>query len=239
MGIDTQRTSSSSNTSIGLIGITILVAIIWFAGRQFPGTSMGQWLDKLIHPWITPDEAGLFWYYAFAYWTFAELALFGVVALGVFHLRPRDVFLLPGNSSWSLRKTMLIVVGVAAFEVAMILLSRSSALSYALHPGNMAGNLFSNLYEEILYRGFMLGLLIRFTGKPWYAIVVTSIFFTLGHSQYVGWMSVGLLVLAIPFAWITWKTKWILWAWILHMLVDWPVDLFLRSGQIDKILSGG
>ncbi|MDP6312412.1 MAG: CPBP family intramembrane metalloprotease [Phycisphaerales bacterium] len=236
------RTTSSSgdgsrNVKIGLVGITIVVVILHFALSEFIGAAsgIGAWINQQ----ISPDQTGLFLWHVLAYWTAIGALLYGVVAFGVFRCSARQVFLLPGRSAWSIQKALVITLLVAVCEVAIILGTRWGNLEYALYPGDMVGNLISNAYEEIWFRGFMLGMLIRFSGRPWYAILLTSLFFTLGHTQYVGWISVGFFVLAIPFAWITWKTQWILWAYILHNLVDWAVDPFLTPGHVSDLLAGG
>ena len=231
--------SESQSTKIGLIGITIVVAILYFARgalvSDISATEFGSWVNRQ----ISPDQTGLFLYHALAYWIVIGAALYGLVAFGVFRCNARQVFLLPGRSAWSIQKTIVITLVVAICEVAILLVTEWANLKYAMHPGDMAGNLVSNAYEEVWYRGFMLGLLIRFSGRPWYAILVTSLMFTLGHGQYVGWISVGFFVLAVPFAWITWKTQWILWAYILHNLVDWGIDSFLTPGHVGDVLSLG
>lgn len=237
--VDEPVTGQPRTARVGLVGITILTAIVFFAGGEFTGTNIAHQIDGWVIGQIDSNQMGLFLYHVLAYWTLFEVVLFGAVAFGVFRCTARQVFLLPGKSAWSIPKTIAIVLIVAVCEVAIILSTQWANLSYALHPGDMAGNLVSNLYEEVLFRGFMLGMLIRFSGRPWYAILVTSVFFTLSHGQYDGWISVGFFVLAIPFAWITWKTQWILWAWILHMLVDWAVDPFLTPGRVSQILAGG
>ena len=239
MTIAEHHPDQPKTANVGLVGITVLVAILFFAQREFPGTSIAQHINIWVQPQLTPNQMGLFLYHVLAYWTLFGAMLFGIVAFVVFRCTPRQVFLLPGESSWSIPKTIVIVLAVAVCEVAIILTTQWNNLSYTLNPGDMAGNLVANAYEELLFRGFMLGMLIRFSGRPWYAILVTSVFFTLTHAQYDGWISLGFFVLAIPFAWITWKTKWILWAWILHMLVDWAVDPYLTSGHVHKILSAG
>ncbi len=224
---------------IGPIGITILVGIVFFAGRQFTGTGIGPSIDQWVGRQLDSNQWGLFLYHMLAWWVLAEVLFFGAVAFGVLRCTPRQVFLLPGRSSWSFQKTIGIVLLVAVCEVAIILTTNWANLSFAFHPGDMAGNLFSNAYEELLFRGFIFGMLIRFSGSPWYAILVTSLLFTLVHGQYDGWILLGFFLLAIPFAWITWKTQWIFWAWILHMLVDWAVDPLLPPDRIADLLSRG
>ena len=235
----TETMEQPRTTTIGLVGITLLVIILEFSGSAFERTDFAHKINLWANGFIEPNQMGLFMNWVLAYWILAPMLLFGVVAMAVLRCTPRQVFLLPGNSGWSIRKTIVIVLVVAIVEAAIILTTQWGNLTYALHPGDMAGQLFSNAYEELLYRGFMLGMLIRFSGRPWYAIFLTSLFFTLGHGQYIGWISLGFFVLAIPFGWITWKTKWILWAWVLHMLVDWAVDPFFTQGHVIQILGSG
>ena len=234
----TSSNQKSKTTTIGLVGITILVVILEFAGDAFQKTAIAHDINMWANGHIEANQMGLFMRHVLAYWIVAPMLLFGVVAIAVLHCTPSQLFLLPGKSAWSIPKTILIVFAFGICEAIIILATMWANLNYQLHPGDMAGNLVSNAYEELLYRSFMLGMLIRFSGRPWYAILLTSLFFTLGHSQYMGWISLGFFVLAIPFSWITWKTKWVIWAWILHMLVDWVVDPFFTPGHVHQVLSG-
>ena len=236
MVTETETIEQSSTTRIGLVGVTLLVIILEFTGSAFERTDLAHKINLWANGFIEPNQMGLFMRHVLAWWTLAPMVLFGVVAIVVLRCTPRQVFLLPGNSTWSIPKTIVILLAVGICEVAIILTTQWANLTYALHLGDMAGNLFSNAYEELLYRSFMLGMLIRFSGRPWYAIFLTSLLFTLGHTQYMGWISLGFFVLAIPFGWITWKTKWILWPWILHMLVDLAVDPFFTQGHVSQVL---
>lgn len=87
----------------------------------------------------------------------------------------------------------------------------------------IAGNLFSNFYEEFIYRGF---LLVALTGviRFWPAAVVSSLAFALGHDQYPLSLQLFIMVVSIGWCWMVRRTGSIWSAWGAHMVVDVVID---------------
>jgi membrane protease YdiL (CAAX protease family) len=90
-------------------------------------------------------------------------------------------------------------------------------------PWILAGNLFSNFYEEFIFRGFLLVALSAVFGF-WPAALITSAAFGLVHDQYPltvqGLVAAGGLVFAIAM-----KQAQTLWApFLAHMGLDVVVD---------------
>jgi membrane protease YdiL (CAAX protease family) len=97
----------------------------------------------------------------------------------------------------------------------------------------MAGDLVSNMYEEIVYRGLMFcafygvvaGASFPLAGRPTLAalaagIIGSSTVFATGHEQFSMALRVVVGVLATVFAY-AWVAARSLWApWIAHTLVD-------------------
>jgi membrane protease YdiL (CAAX protease family) len=90
-------------------------------------------------------------------------------------------------------------------------------------PWSIAGNVFSNFYEEFIFRGFLLAALAAVIGF-WPAAIVTSAAWAAMHTQYP--LSIQLTVFAtgVLLAWVV-KSARTLWApWGSHMIMDVVLD---------------
>ncbi len=87
----------------------------------------------------------------------------------------------------------------------------------------IAGNAFSNAYEELIYRGFLLAGLTVLIGF-WPAAIVSSIVFGLTHDQYPLSLQVLIMGVSVGWCWLVRRTKSLWAAWGAHMLVDIVVD---------------
>ncbi|GAA0624109.1 hypothetical protein GCM10009422_20480 [Brevundimonas kwangchunensis] len=83
----------------------------------------------------------------------------------------------------------------------------------------IAGNTFSNFYEELIYRGFLLAALTVVIGF-WPAAIVTSITFGLTHDQYPYALQGLIAVTSVGWCWIVRRSKSLWAAWIAHMILD-------------------
>jgi membrane protease YdiL (CAAX protease family) len=90
-------------------------------------------------------------------------------------------------------------------------------------PWSIAGNLFSNFYEEFIFRGFLLTALaavIRF----WPAAIVSSALWAALHTQYPLSLRVVVFAVGILFAWVVRRGRTIWAAWCGHMIMDIVLD---------------
>lgn len=135
--------------------------------------------------------------------------------------------------------------GVTATGVILalfVLLVLGTGGSFGLHPDfpKMAGDLISNLYEEVVYRGLMLGALyglgagaaLPLDGPRHPAGLVTgvlgsSVIFGLAHEQYALPLQVVTALVGLIFAlpWIKARSLWA--AWLPHTLGDVIGDTFM------------
>jgi membrane protease YdiL (CAAX protease family) len=95
-----------------------------------------------------------------------------------------------------------------------------------IDPWLMGGNLFSNFFEEFIFRGFILVALTAALGF-WPAAILSSIAFGAVHTQYP--IELQVLVGLMGFVWclIAARTKSLLAPYISHMTLDWLIDPFL------------
>jgi hypothetical protein len=75
--------------------------------------------------------------------------------------------------------------------------------------------------EELMFRGYLLPRLQVLFGKPWIAIIVSSLLFGLAHAGYLNFNSVFLpFLLGIAFAVYYYKYRNIAVLIVAHFLID-------------------
>jgi len=93
-------------------------------------------------------------------------------------------------------------------------------------PWLAAANAFSNFYEELIFRGFILVALTAALGF-WPAAILSSIAFGATHAQYPLELQALIAVLALLWAWAAKKGDGLLAPYTAHMTLDWLVDPFV------------
>ena len=93
-------------------------------------------------------------------------------------------------------------------------------------PWIAAANLFSNFYEEFVFRGFLLATLTAVFGF-WPAALLSSVAFGATHAQYPLEFQAIISVFGLTWCWLVRRTGSIWSAWIAHMSLDWIVDPFI------------
>ncbi|MGE0816069.1 MAG: lysostaphin resistance A-like protein [Vicinamibacterales bacterium] len=101
----------------------------------------------------------------------------------------------------------------------------------AIHPPHVnlwlaAANLFSNFYEEFIYRGFLLAALTAVFGV-WPAAVLSSVAFGATHVQYPLAFQAFIAFFGLVWCWLVRRTGSLWSAWIAHMGLDWLADPFI------------
>jgi membrane protease YdiL (CAAX protease family) len=86
-------------------------------------------------------------------------------------------------------------------------------------PWKIAGNLFSNFYEEFIYRGFMLVILGAAIGF-WPAAVISSAMWAYTHSQYPISLQALIMAVGIYFSWLTHRVRSLWTPYASHMVLD-------------------
>ena len=117
-----------------------------------------------------------------------------------------------------------IVGAVAAFAV-FARLQPAAVHAAQFKPWVAAANLFSNFYEEFVFRGFLLAALTAVFGF-WPAAILSSVAFGATHVQYPLEFRAIISVFGLTWCWIVKRTRSIWTAWIAHMSLDWIVDPF-------------
>src|SRR6185436_13845046 len=93
------------------------------------------------------------------------------------------------------------------------------------NPWIAGANIFSNFYEEFIFRGFLLATLAAVFGF-WPAAALSSIAFAAVHIQYPLDLQALIAASAVLWCWIVRRTKSVWSAYVAHMTLDWIVDPF-------------
>ena len=173
------------------------------------------------------------------HWVFGQLPRV-LLCVGVWLIGTRSRLMpslrdsLTSGGSWR-RVVVSGLIGGAVLLVLTVAIGAAAGGRFGFHPyfTKMAGDLISNMYEEVVYRGLMFcacygvaaGASFPLTGKANVAGLVagtigSSVVFAMGHEQYAMALRVVLGVFSTVFAY-PWVAARSLWApWIAHMLVD-------------------
>ena len=91
---------------------------------------------------------------------------------------------------------------------------------------NAGANVFSNFFEEYVYRGFILAALAAALGF-WPAAILSSIMFGATHTQYPLALQGMIAALAAIWAWAGKRGGGLLAPYTAHMTLDWIIDPIL------------
>ena len=134
--------------------------------------------------------------------------------------RPREAWLVGLLSGLAL--TALVLGVVAAM----------GALVMAPHPDWPVtfANFVSNFYEEFIFRGAILGLLLKVMGREhaWAASIISALLFCQGHLQYPPALLATVFVAGVTWAWMTVRYRSLWPAWLSHTLADTIIDSLFK-----------
>lgn len=146
------------------------------------------------------------------------------------------------GGSWR-RVLMVGLIATAIFLALTVAIGAAAGGTFGFHPyfTKMAGDLVSNMYEEIVYRGLMFSAFYGVAAAASFPLagrvdrvgilvgtIGSCIVFAIGHEQYPIALRVVVGVVAVVFAY-PWIVARSLWApWIAHTLGDFIGDTILK-----------
>lgn len=139
-------------------------------------------------------------------------------------VRPPSLAFNGGVAAWGVLGGFVVI---AITVVALYALGHGGAFhAPRIDPWLMAGNAFSNFFEELIFRGFLLAALAAALGF-WPAAILSSIAFGAVHTQFP--FELQVLVGVAGFVWclVAAHAKSLLAPYISHMTLDWLIDPFL------------
>lgn len=181
--------------------------------------------DYVLHAAGSPAYSGV-WKFLPHLLLYSTLAAIVAAIAWRFHARAG---VLEGPPLGKGQRTVTSVLGGAAAAIAITLgaflvLGQSASIRWIPpDPWLIAGNLFSNFYEEFIFRGFLLFALARVV-RYWPAAVVTSALWAAMHTQFPLPFLVVVFIIGLVLSWVMARSK-TLWApWGSHMLMDIVLD---------------
>jgi membrane protease YdiL (CAAX protease family) len=216
------KTPAHSKDHAGTTGdkALILLAVAFaYASNFWPGRALLGWgLNALGNPPYT-GFVGIFVPHLLLYSTF--MAAVSALLWWAF-VRAR---LLEPPKFGKLRTSILfgIIGGLAALAVTLlvILATMPKGTIHWITPDawKIAGNVFSNFFEEFVFRGFLLIALRRVVGF-WPGAVASSALWAFTHSQYPLTLQATILVVGVGFCWLARRAQ-SLWApYFAHEVLD-------------------
>jgi membrane protease YdiL (CAAX protease family) len=117
-----------------------------------------------------------------------------------------------------------LVSGLALIALTVAVVSALGALTKAPQPNwpVLFANFVSNFYEEFIYRGAILGLLVKVLGRqhPWPAALISAALFFQGHLHYPPALVAVVFVAGLAWAGMTIRYRSLWPAWVSHTLAD-------------------
>jgi membrane protease YdiL (CAAX protease family) len=113
---------------------------------------------------------------------------------------------------------------IALVLVVLVATGQGSAIRWIPpDPWSIAGNVFSNFYEEFIFRGFLLAAIGAVIGF-WPAAAVTGALWAAQHTQYPLSLRATIFVSALMLAWVLQRAR-TMWApYGSHMVLDVILD---------------
>ena len=122
---------------------------------------------------------------------------------------------------WGLGVGLLSIAALVAFFFA----TGQAGMFHAprLDPWIAAANIFSNFYEEYVFRGFIFVALSAALGT-WPAAILSSLAFGATHTQYPLPLQALIAALALLWVWAGKRGGGLLAPYTAHMTLDWLID---------------
>jgi membrane protease YdiL (CAAX protease family) len=120
------------------------------------------------------------------------------------------------------------VSGLALTALVVAVLATFGPVAIEPHPNwpVLFANFASNFYEEFIYRGVILGLLMMVQDRrhTWFAGLLSALVFCQGHLHYPAPLIGVVFVGGLTWAWLTIRYRSLWPAWASHTLADTIVD---------------
>lgn len=116
------------------------------------------------------------------------------------------------------------LVAIAATVALVLVVPGLGSLRWiGIDPWGVAGNVFSNFYEEFIFRGFMLAGLAAVIGF-WPAAVVASGLWAAQHTQYPLSLRVLIGSVGIVWCWVRLRARTLWTPYLSHEIMDTVLD---------------
>lgn len=130
-----------------------------------------------------------------------------------------------GKGNRALGKLLIVGFGVIPLVLGALVATGQGSMIRWIDPDpwSIAGNVFSNFYEEFIFRGFLLAALAAVIGfVP--AAAVTSALWAATHTQYPLSLQITIFVVGVVLAWLAQSARTIWAPYGAHMIMDVVLD---------------
>jgi hypothetical protein len=126
-----------------------------------------------------------------------------------------------------------LVSGLGLTALVLAVLAALGPVALDPHPNwpVLFANFVSNFYEEFIYRGAILGLLLTVLDRhrAMSAALISAVLFCQGHLHYPPPLVATVFVAGLVWAWLTIRYRSLWPAWVSHTLADTIVDNLFRT----------
>lgn len=200
--------------------VGLLIALVALA------ISLGQ-TNLQFRLWLRDEVVGgvPFWLDNLLFMGALKLLVWGVI--GLLLLGPTGLGLTSPRRS---REAWLVAVATGIGLVAPIALgiALTGKLAFHFRPDGplILANVVSNFWEELIFRGAILGLLLEILGRQraFLAATISAVLFCHGHLRYPLPLLVVTFGVGLLWAWMTIHYRSILPAWVSHTVIDTIAD---------------
>ena len=189
-------------------------------------------LNRHVRAWLVDDVMGgvPFWLDHLLFMVTLMVLVWGLI--GFLLLGPRGLALgLPERPKEA--GMVGLISGLALTVLLGAALAALGALVIAPHPNwpVLFANFVSNFYEEFIYRGAILGLLLRVLGREraWPSALISAALFCQGHLHYPPALVAVVFVAGLVWAWMTIRYRSLWPAWLSHTVADAIGDTLFKT----------
>ena len=126
-----------------------------------------------------------------------------------------------------------VVSGLGLTALVIAVLAALGALVREPHPDwpLIFANFASNFWEEFIFRGAILGLLLKVLDgrRPWIATLISALLFCVGHRTYPPALLATVFVAGVVWAWLTVRYRSLWPAWVSHTLADTLISVLFKA----------
>ena len=204
--------------------VGLVIAIVALAVALNP-------LNRQFRIWLRDDVVGGVPYWADHLFFMVTLMVVVWGAIGLLLLGPRGMSLaLPERAKEAWIVGVASGLGLTALVLGVV--AALGALVLQPHPDWPVtfANFVSNFYEEFIFRGAILGLLVKVMGREhaWGATIISALLFCQGHLQYPPALLATVFVAGVTWAWMTVRYRSLWPAWLSHTLADTIIDSLFK-----------
>ena len=189
-------------------------------------------LNRQVRIWLRDDvvKGVPFWLDHLLFMVTLMVVVWGLI--GVLILGPRGLALglpeRPKEAWWA-----GILSGLGLTALVMAVLAAMGALVFEPHPNwpVLFANFVSNFYEEFIFRGAILGFLLKVLDgwRTRIAALISAVLFCQGHLQYPPTLLATVFVAGLVWAWMTIRYRSLWPAWLSHTLADTILDNLFKA----------